>query len=312
MSERNERGEEFQNEGQSAENQAKKQQTGKSLFEVAREIEAREKREAELKERERQKAEAEQAYIEREKYGEKLEEDKRELMRLRQGIISESETIREEVPEDKHYTLWQKFKNFCYHSGWWMGLAAFFTVVVVVLCVDYFSQVDPDVIVMMLAKDDELNMKSVQMSDYFEQFCDDLNGDGEVKVDIYYIPVNVEGGNYFDGTSTKLMVEYHSAEAMIIIGNEACEKTIVPDETLVNLEELFPGNPCVEKHAFLLAETDFGEKIGFSRELGDVYLGIRSVQARSFATVEEMQQSYDLSYPILERIISDLTPKETE
>ena len=308
MSERKQRGEDLQPEAQAG----KPKQQEKNIFAVAREIEQREKREAELKERERQKKEAEAAYIEREKYGEKLAEDKRELMRLRQGLIDESETIREESQEEKHYTIWQKIKNFFYHSGWWLGMAAFFSVVIVVLCVDYFSQVKPDVIVMMLAKEDSLNMKSVQMSDYFEQFCDDLNGDGEVKVDIYYIPVNVEGGNYFDGTSTKLMVEYHSAEAMIIIGNEACEATIVPEETLVNLEEIFPDNPCVEEHAFLLGKTDFAEKIGYTQDLEDVYLGIRSVQDRSFATAEEMQQSYDLSYPILEKIIHDLTPEETE
>lgn len=308
MSERKKRGETSAPETQAGENR----EPEKNLFEVAREIDRREKREAELRERKRQQKEAEEAYAEREKYGEKLAEEKRELMRLRQGLIEESETIREETEEKKHYTLWQRIKNYFYHNGWWMGIAAFFAVVIVVLCVDYFSQVEPDVIVMMLAKNDTLNLKSVQMSDYFEQFCDDLNGDGEVKVDIYYIPVGAEGGSYYDATSTKLMVQYHSAEAMIVIGNKACEDTISPEDTLVDLESVFPGNPNVKDHAFLLEGTDFAEKIGYEYPMEDTYLAIRSVQQRSFATVEEMQESYDRSFPILEKIIQDLTPEETE
>ena len=50
--------------------------------------------------------------IEREEYSHKLEEEKIELLKIKQGIIKESDLLDLSSDEKKHYNLWQKFKNF--------------------------------------------------------------------------------------------------------------------------------------------------------------------------------------------------------
>lgn len=99
-----------------------------------------------------------------------------------------------------------------------------------------------------------------------------------------------------------------SAEAMIIIGNKKLEEAISPEDTLVNLEELYPDNPYVKGYGFYLRNTDLAEKINYSGKLdSDVYIGIRKPKKLAWATQEEMQEVYDDAIIVLDKIIRDLT-----
>lgn len=280
----------------------------KSLFETAREIEEKEKQER-LAQQKRQ-AEAEEAA--RAEYSQKLAQEKLELIRLKQGVIDESETIHETPVEQKHYTLRQKIGNFFYHNKWWLGMGAFFVGLAIFLTVDYFNQENPDIVLLLLADDAALGMKTEEIADYFERYTDDVNGDGEVLVNVYYIPVSDETAYADSANSTKLMVEYHSDTAMMVIGNSNSVQTLVPEQTLTDLSTYFPDNPLVDGYAFDLTKTDFAQKVGCTEAPDDLYLGIRAVQPRSYATVEEMQKSFDKSYPVLEKVIDALTPAEAE
>lgn len=283
---------------------------GKSLFETARELEQAERRKQELAEREHQKQQAEADYKEREKYGEQLEADKRELIRLKQGIASDSDTIFEEKQEKRHYTLRQRIGNFFYHNKWWLGIAAFFAVVIGVLIYDDVTTVEPDMIILQLSADSELALRTEGTAQYFEQFVPDLNGDGQVKVAVYCIPVTNDPNNstnYYNGDSSKLVVEMQSSSAMLVLADSACKDTIMPEQTFQDLSQQFSDNPLVSGYSFDLTKTDFLKKIGYEGELDDLYLGIRKVQKLMFATEEKMQASYDQAFPVLEQVISDLS-----
>lgn len=297
--------------GQKPEQQAGgEKKKGKSLFETARELEQAERRKQELAERERQKRQAEADYKEREKYGEQLEADKRELIRLKQGVTSDKDTIFEEKPEKKHYTLRQRIGNFFYHNKWWLGIAAFFAIVIGVLIYDDVTTVEPDMILLQLSADSELALRTEGTARYFEQFVPDLNGDGQVKVTVYCIPVTNDpnnSANYYNGDSSKLVVEMQSSTAMLVLADSACKNTIMPDQTLQDLSEQVPGDRLVGSYGFDLTKTDFLKEIGYEGELDDLYLGIRKVQTLMFATEEKMQASYDLAFPVLEQVIADLS-----
>ena len=100
-----------------------------SAFRNAFEMEAKMKREEEEKERKRQAAAEEAAYHSREEYAKELTEEKIDLIRLKQGVITESDKVfRAEEPQ-KQYTLWQKIGNWFYHSKWWLGIAVFVVLV---------------------------------------------------------------------------------------------------------------------------------------------------------------------------------------
>lgn len=72
----------------------------KSVFQSAREIEAQRKAEIEQQELEMQKQIELRKRRQQEEYDKKIQQERLELIRLKQGVIEESETIHEEVPAE--------------------------------------------------------------------------------------------------------------------------------------------------------------------------------------------------------------------
>ena len=93
-----------------------KKEKGKSLLETMREIDAKEaEKEAEAEER-RQALLAEREKKEKEEYAKKIQQDRIELMRLKQGIITESDTIYEEKEEKPCLVLYHALNCLLKHS----------------------------------------------------------------------------------------------------------------------------------------------------------------------------------------------------
>lgn len=282
----------------------------RSLFEVARQVQAQERRDEELADRDRQKRLAERNYRARENYSKKLEADRRELIRLKQGVITESDTLQQEAPVEKHYTFSQKLSNFFYHNAWWLAIASFLLVLGGYLTYDYMSKEDPDLIVFMVAADSSIKLQKAEVEEYFQQFTPDLNGDGEVKVQLYYMPVSdsESAAGYYNGTDSKLVVEMQSANGVLVLSDATCEKSIPPDQMMMDLSEYFPGNSHVDEYRFMLSNTDFMEKIGCGDDPHPgLYLGIRKPQKLLYTSEEKMQKTYDKTWPILEQVIEDLS-----
>lgn len=283
----------------------------RGMFDTIREVEEKERREAEERLRAQHKEQAQQAYEAREQYAEHLEADKRELIRLKQGLTSENDTIVEQTVEKPHYTVRQKLSNFFYHNKWRMGLIGFFVIVAGFLLADYLTKPRPDLVVLLLVKDDALNEQSEALCTYVEQFLEDTNDNGKVEADVYYIPVSLavenEQMDYYEAISSKLTATFQTDNALIVIAEDGIAENIQPEETLVNLEALYPDNPAIRDYGLYLEDTAFAEKIGVSTDLSHVYLGIRRPQKLMGCTQAEMQEVYDEQMPVLEQIIQDLS-----
>ena len=99
-----------------------KKKKGKSILETIREIDEKEaQREAEEEARIRA-IRAERERREKEEYAKKIQQERIELIRLKQGIITESDTIHEEKEEKPKLPFWKKVGNFFYHNKWWLGI----------------------------------------------------------------------------------------------------------------------------------------------------------------------------------------------
>mgnify|MGYP007029433467 CR=1 FL=1 len=83
----------------------KKKEKGKSFLETMREIDAKEQQQEEAREAAMQAQLAEQEKREKEAYEKKIQQDRIELIRLKQGVITESDRIAEEHPEKKKMPL---------------------------------------------------------------------------------------------------------------------------------------------------------------------------------------------------------------
>lgn len=241
-------------------------------------------------------------------YEKKLQQEKIELLRMKQNNSNESDIIpTEETEETPERTLGQKISSFFYLNKWWLGLLAMFGIIAGFLIYDYVTKKNPDTVILFFEDNDDID--KLALRDYIQPFCEDFNDDGKIIPDVYYIPYTGDDQkDYSSGTSTKLMAEMQSAEAMIVICNEKSAEAISPEYALVNLEELYPDNPHVKKYGFYLKDTEFAEKIGYSGTIDDdVYIGIRKPMKTAWASEKDMQKVYDESIIVFDRIIQDLT-----
>ena len=289
-----------------------KKKKGKSLIEVMREIDEKEARqEAEAEERQ-QAIRAEKEKQEKEAYARKIREDRIELMRLKQGLIEESETIREEQEEKPKLSPWKRIFNFFYHNKWWLVITVFIVGIFTYLIVDMVARVRPDMIVMVLTDDADIQDHAYELEAYLEQFTDDENHDGKVKVDIYPIPVNDDIGvnDYYTGDSTKLMSQFHLGDSVLILTDAKANEFIVAEETLQDLSEIYSDNSNVRENGYYLRHTDFAVKIGISGNVDrDLAFSLRT-PIKTYDSLEKMQENYDIAQKVLERIMADLDNTE--
>ena len=122
----------------------------KSVFQVNRELQKQRQEELEAQQAELERQYAQHEKEKREAYERKLQDERIELMRMKQGLIEESETIHEEKEEEIKLTFGKKISNFFYHNKWWLGLAVFFVALGSYLAYDLITKPRPDMIILML------------------------------------------------------------------------------------------------------------------------------------------------------------------
>ena len=293
------------------EDMAKKEKKKReSVMDIARQMEEQ----ARAQEQEAQRLVREREEQERQAYEEKLREERLELLRLKQGVIGESETIHEEQEEKRRYTLWERIGNFFYHNKWWLGIASFFVFVTGFLVWQTVTTVKTDMIVLLLVHDDYFNAAcNEQIGTLFEQYIGDENGDGKVTVDVYYIPASDETAERsgYTGDATKLFAEFQIGEAVLVISDDGADQFIVPEHTLTDLEPSLGQYAQTDGVRFRLSDTEFAQAIGWEEPLDeDIYLGIRSVR-ETMDSEEKMQKVYDISFPALEKFAEEFGTPDT-
>lgn len=293
---------------------APKQPEHVSAFRNAREIEARERREAEIEERRRQKREEEASYQAREEYAKELHEDKVDLIRLKQGVITDSDKVFPEQEAPKKYTLWQKIGNWFYHSKWWLGIAVFCTLVGAFLIYDFVTRKDPDVSLLILTDNVYVYNGSDDLCKWLEGMCGDYNDDGKTYVQSVYIPVSKEemesGSSYSAANNTQLMVQMETSTCMLVMANSDADEYLEPALIFDDMERLYPDCPLAEGYQLKIAGTAFEEQLHLKEPLSeDTYLAIR-LPAERMSSKEEMQKSYDRAKMLLDRLVPELTAEK--
>lgn len=280
--------------------QDKENSKPKSLLQTIKEIDERDRQEEILRE---QKI---QAYHEkqREEYSKKIQQDKIELIKLKQGVIDHSDTIYEVHEEAPVLTFPQKISNFFYHNMWWLWIAIFLCVVAGILIYDTVTTPKPDAVVLMFTNNEELYDTYQDMADYFEQFVDDNNGDDVSTVSIYYIPLNIdENDRLFTSYMAKFSGEMQSATSMIVLADASCDERLYPKDILYDLTDDFGEYDNVNGYGYYLKNTNFAEEIHYDGTIpDDLYIGIRKVQ-KVFDSQEKMQKNFDVALEFLNRLI---------
>lgn len=256
-------------------------QKGKSFMDTYREINERERAEEMRRQSELDAQKAERERKERNAYAEKLRQERLELLKLKQGVISEDDVPKEEAVV-KQYTLKEKIGNFFYHNKMYIIMFAVAASIMGFLIYDLVTKVDPDVTIMFVAVDPEFSLYTEEMENVLVRYCEDYNGDGKVKVRVSYIPANTDmtgiNAQYNQADRTKIIAEFQGPDSIIVINDEeACKVLdIAGSDVFADLTEYYPDDENAGTWGYNLSATNIAEDIGYSEMPDNLTLSFRS------------------------------------
>lgn len=284
----------------------------KSVFEVNREMREQRQREEEEKQAELRRKIAEREKKRQEEYDRRILEEKKELMRLKQGLIEESEEIHEETEKPVKLSFWKKIGNFFYHNKWWLGIAAVFVFIAVVLTQNLLTKTHPDMVVLVICESDIIG-DAPDLEKYLTSMAEDFNENGKTQVSVYFIQVmDGPSAGYANGSDTKLTTELNRAESVLVIGDSKFLETVDPENDLLDMGDYFPDDPNVRGGRYYLRNTNFAKRVGLGEnEVSyDIFIAMRKPKTLLYAKQSEMEETLKKDLPVLERIIEDLNRAE--
>ncbi len=193
------------------------------------------------------------------------QDDKRELLKLKQGLIEESEIIHEEKKEKVELHGMAKVSNFFYHYKWHVIVAAFFILVAGFLIYDVVKKEAGDIRVLVITRDKEIaNNVVYKTKDFelaFEKYCPDFDDNGYVHADVYNIDLSESSDtDYMNVNVTKAMGEISHGEAQLYIVDSLALESLTDGGSVndfVNIEELYPDCPQANGVFYTLKDSDF-------------------------------------------------------
>lgn len=249
---------------------------------------------------------------ERKDYEKQLDNEKIELVKLKSGVIDESDIIKEEAPKVIKLSKKEWIKNFWWHNKIIIILVVFAIAVVSYITYDSLSRVKPDIKVMMTVNNGLVN-RTEEVADYFERFCPDINGDGEVNVQILSAPLTEDTDDYVQIQKYQevYLANMQTGEIIFILTDDKTDADIYSDNESDNLlsdvSPDFADNEFVTNKGLSL-KGDYIEDV-FKYHTNypqDIYLGMRAPIKTLKDSKDDMQKNYDKAYEIFKSMAEDI------
>ena len=226
------------------------------------------------------------------------DKDKRELLKLKQGLISEDDSRL--LTEEREKVRFEKptgraaVSNFFYHYKIHIWVAVFFLTIVGFLVYFTLSAEKADIKILIIADSEEASMFFAIEAEGFERaienYTPDFNGDGNIHAECMVVDLTTKMGeiqrdpNVVYGNRVKLFGEVQRGEAVIYVGNKQALEGI-PGEGMkledfyINLKEYFSdfNNPNADGVFFKIKGSSLESVADFERVPlpEDLYLAIR-------------------------------------
>jgi hypothetical protein len=178
-------------------------------------------------------------------------DDKRELLKLKQGLVDETDSPIEIQPGGVSRTVKPVGKaavaNFIYHHKLHIILVAFFLTAALIFL--YFALTDEkeDIIVLFIADSEEaakfFQFESAGLEKAIEAYTPDFNNDGNIHAECRFISLITQVGEVgrnpdaVYGDRIKLFGEVSAGDSMIYIGNKKALESIPGEE--IEIEDFY-------------------------------------------------------------------------
>ncbi len=214
------------------------------------------------------------------------QDDKRELLKLKQGIINEeeSEIHEEEKPVYEVHGI-KKIENFFYHYKWYVVAGIFFAAVFVFMMVSLLQKEQGDIRVLVVTKNKEIASnvmyKTQEFEKAFELYCPDYDNSGYIHVDVYNVDLSENPDpQYSLAGVTKLTSEMMYGEAQMFILDTEGANAATNDNfsQFVDLSELYPDNKQIEGPFYRIKGSDFAVNAQYFEACpDDLYIAVKKV-----------------------------------
>lgn len=247
------------------------------------------------------------------------DDDKRELLKLKQGIINDDEaTIKEEKPPEK-YELHgkKKVENFFYHYKIQLVVILFFALIVGYMIYQTATREYGDIKVLMPANDDLVQSAMYFKCDDFnyalESYCRDFDENGYVHVDTYLFDLTEDyGGETYAANWQKLYSELTLADGQMIIGNRAMldmirGETVTDSEFYVDLSKRYPDCENIVDNCFYqIKGSTFAKALKFEEACPeDMYIVILKDYNGFTGSGENAIKCREKALEVMDNIVND-------
>ncbi len=257
-----------------------------------------------------QKAREQREKQEHERRDKRLQEERIELLKLKNGVIQDSEEFQEHHDPKIELHGKAKIANIWYHFKWIIIFAVFIIAVVGYITYDTLSRTKPDMQILMVANNG-LQYREEELEKFFEKYITDINDDGEIKADVIIAPLDK---NKLDDLHTayqnKVAGALQSGDALMLICDSNTDETI--QEIFNNVKSEFPDNKYVNNKGLSLNMKLFAEEVDFESLPNDVYLAIRKPEKTMNCSLDDMNKKYAQNFKVFKKIANDLNKRATE
>lgn len=217
--------------------------------------------------------------------------------------------IKINIDPEKHPKLYKAYKwaeNQWYHNKPAILCTAFFAFVIIFGLAQCLSKIQPDYKILLCT--DQYLSSDVRsaMEVYFEQFAEDLNGDGEKVVHIMNCTSGADNDEY-TANMTTLLSELQMGEAVLIIADDYYYDYLTQNGDIFDTDECFDEK---DGKALALYGTDFEEFMdltldGFVTE--DMMMYKRIMAGTDSGSGEKAQKAKADSEELLKRFKSAIS-----
>lgn len=157
--------------------------------------------------------------------------EKAELLKLRQGLIDESEELQEEAPPAyEKPTGWKAVENFFYHYKVYVIVITIAVLILSVPIVQILTREKQDLYVLAISTDSSSGIytKTTDIEVALERYCPDFDGNGYVHVGVNFIDLSAGNGysQYVDANQQKFSAELFSGDSQLYITDQGIIKII--------------------------------------------------------------------------------------
>lgn len=244
-------------------------------------------------------------------------EERIALLKMKQGIIEESELIPEnEHAEARKLTGREKVSNFIYRNKAYILLGAFFTFVVTLLTVQLLTREKEDLYVLAIAFDSksEMGWRYGDLTTALEKYCPDFDENGKANVVINYID-RTSGEIYSDYdrmNAQKLTMEFMAATSQFIIADEEILEWLSGDEGpdtsklrkyFVDLTDLCSEDMLYEGVGVRVNQTALAKQARWENCPDNVVIFVRAELDNGSSSVKKNARNRERAMTVLKNII---------